>query len=72
MCGVTCEDKMRNKYVRGSNRLASIVQKKREDGLRRFGNVVRSIGTVAVRVVIRMNVEAREGKRKPKIRLRLI
>jgi hypothetical protein len=41
MVGVTREDIIRNKYVRGSIGVASIVDKKRENRLRWFSHVMR-------------------------------
>jgi len=38
----------------------------RENGLRRFGHVMRREDTKAVRVVIKMIVEEKRGRRRPK------
>jgi len=70
------EDKIRIKYIRGSIGVASIVKKIRENRLRWFGSMMSREKTKAVRVVMRMNVERRKGRGKPKIegwiRLRVI
>jgi len=41
MCGVTCEDRIRKKYIRGSIGAASIAENMRENRLRCFGNGIR-------------------------------
>jgi len=63
---VTREDRIRNKYVRGSIGVASIVDYIRENKLRWFGHVMRREETEAVRVVMKLNVEGKRGTERPK------
>jgi len=48
MSGVTKEDRIKNKYVRGSIGVASILDKMRENRLRWFGHVMTRGETKAV------------------------
>jgi hypothetical protein len=66
--GVTREYRIRNKYVRSSIDVVSIVDKMRKNRLRWFGHVMRRKETKAVRVVIKMNIEGKRGRRRPKKR----
>ena len=61
MSGVTREDKIRNKYIRGSIGVASIVDKMRENRLRWLGHVLRREETEAVRLVKEMYVYGKRG-----------
>jgi hypothetical protein len=63
---VTREDRIRNKYVRGSIGVASIVDKIRENKLIWFGHLMRREKTKAAIVVMKMNIEAKRGKARPK------
>ena len=68
MSGVTREDRIKNEYVRGSIGVASIVDKMRENRLRWLGHVMRREETSAVRVVMKMNVEGKRGRGRPKMK----
>jgi hypothetical protein len=69
-------NRIRNKYVRGSIGVASIVNKMRENRLRWFGHVMKRKETKAVRLDMKMNIEGKRGRGKPKtrwlIKLRMI
>jgi len=61
MSEVTRDDRIRNKYVRGSIGVASIVNEMREN---------RREKTKAVRVVMKMNAEGgKKGSGRPKIKM---
>ncbi|KAL4082969.1 hypothetical protein QTP88_023973 [Uroleucon formosanum] len=66
--GVTREDKIKNEYVSGSIGVASIVNKMRENRLKWLGHVMRREETGAVRVVMKMNIEGKRGRGRPKKR----
>jgi hypothetical protein len=68
MSDVTREDRIRNKYVRGSIGVILIVNKMRENRLRWFGNMMRQMETITVKVVMKMNVERKRGRERPKKR----
>jgi hypothetical protein len=55
-------------YVKGSIGLASIVDKIRENRLRWFGHMMKQEETKAVTVVMKMNVEGKYRRRRPKNR----
>jgi hypothetical protein len=63
--GVSREDRIRNKYVRRSIGVESIVDKMRENRLIWFGYVVRREEKNAVRVVLKMNGEGKRGRGRP-------
>jgi hypothetical protein len=65
---MTKEDKIRNEYVRGSINVSTIVNKMRENKFRWFGHVMRQEETKAVRVVMKMNVEGKRRRGRPKKR----
>ncbi|KAL4132087.1 hypothetical protein QTP88_009302 [Uroleucon formosanum] len=68
MSGVTREDRIKDEYVKGSIGIASIVDKMSENRLRWLGYVMRREETSAVRVVMKMNVEMKRGRGRPKKR----
>jgi len=67
MSGVTREDRIRNKCVRDNIGVTSIVVKIKENRLRWFGHVMRREETKAVKVVMKMNVEGKRGRGRPKM-----
>ncbi|KAL4104536.1 hypothetical protein QTP88_019831 [Uroleucon formosanum] len=68
MSGVTREDRIKNEYVRGSIGVASIVDKMRENRLRWLGHVMKREKTSAVIIVMKMNIEGKKGRGRPKKR----
>jgi len=66
MSGVTREDKIWDKYVRGSILVASVVNRMRKNGLRWFGHVMRQKETNAIKVVMKINVKRKKRKREIK------
>jgi len=60
MSGVMREDRIRNEYIRGSIGVAPIVDKMRENRLRRLGHILRREKTEVVLVTKNMSVD---GKR---------
>ncbi|XP_050444261.1 uncharacterized protein LOC126847894 [Adelges cooleyi] len=66
MSAVTGEDRIRKESIRGSLGVASIVEKTRENMLRRFGHVIKRDEAEAVRGVMKINVEGKSEKGRPK------
>ncbi|KAL4135686.1 hypothetical protein QTP88_007282 [Uroleucon formosanum] len=66
MSGVTRENIINNEYVRVSIGVASIVDKVRENKLRWLGHVMRREETSAVRVVMKINIEGKRERGRPK------
>jgi hypothetical protein len=61
MSGVTRKDRIRNKYVRSSIGVVSIVNKMREK-YKWFMHVMRQEETNVVKVVMKMNIEAKRRR----------
>jgi len=59
---------IRDEYGRGSIGVLSIVDKMKENRLRMFGRVMRREETKTVRMVMKMNVEGKRGRGRPKKR----
>jgi len=55
---------IRNKYVRGNIGVTSIVNKLRDNILRRFGHVMRRENSKTVRTPMEMNVERNRKRRR--------
>jgi hypothetical protein len=68
LSGVITEDRIRNEYVRGSIGVATIVDKMRENRLRWFGHLMRRQETKVVRAVMKINVEGKQARVRPKKR----
>jgi hypothetical protein len=69
MSRMTKEDRIRSKYVTVSIDVAAlIVYKMRENRLRWFGHKMRQNKTKTVIVVIKLNVEGKRGRERPKKR----
>jgi len=63
---LTRENRIKNKYVKGSIGVASLVDNMTENRLRWFGCVIRRENLEAVRTVMAMNVEGKRGRGRPK------
>lgn len=57
MIGVTRENKVKNECIRKSIRVASVVDKIRENRFRLFGHEMKKKKLETVRAIIEMNVE---------------
>ncbi|XP_050548275.1 uncharacterized protein LOC126909909, partial [Daktulosphaira vitifoliae] len=62
--GVTREDRIRNKYIRGTIGVVLTVDKMRENRLRWFGHVMRKEESETIRTVIEINVEKKRITKK--------
>ncbi|CAK1594062.1 unnamed protein product [Parnassius mnemosyne] len=65
MCGVTRMDKIRNEYIRGSLKVAPVVEKVRGSRLAWFGHVMRRNESHVTKRVLNMNVEGHTGRGRP-------
>ncbi|CAK1577904.1 unnamed protein product [Parnassius mnemosyne] len=65
MCGVTRMDKIRNEYIRGSLKVAPVVEKVRGSRLAWFGHVMRRNKSHVTKRVLNMNVEGHTGRGRP-------
>jgi len=66
MSGKTTKDRVRNKYIEESIRVASFMDKMRENKLRWFGHVMRREDSGAVRTVMELSVKGRIKRGRPK------
>jgi len=60
------EERIRNKYIRGSIDVVSIIDKMRENRLRWFGLVMKREDLKAVRTVMELRVNGKRGRGRPK------
>ncbi|PZC79184.1 hypothetical protein B5X24_HaOG216748 [Helicoverpa armigera] len=68
MCGVTRMDRVRNEYIRGSLKVAPVLEKLRGNRLSWYGHVMRRNESHVVRMVMSMNVDGYSGRGRPKKR----
>jgi len=62
MSGEPRKDRIRNKYVRDSTGIVSVVNKMKENRLRWSGHMTRRNKTSKSREVMKMNVEGKRGR----------
>ena len=68
MCGVTRMDKVRNEFIRGSLKVAPVIEKVKENRLSWYGHVMRRDDTHETKRVMSMNIDGWRGRGRPKKR----
>ncbi|KAJ8734232.1 hypothetical protein PYW07_014783 [Mythimna separata] len=68
MCGVTRMDKVRNKCIRGSFKVAPVTEKVEENRLFWYGHVKRRDETHVTKRVLNLHVDGWRGRGRPKKR----
>lgn len=68
MCGVTRMDKIRNEYIRGSLKVAPVIDKMRGNRLTWYGHVMRRNECYVGKKVLNLNVDGYVGRGRPKKR----
>ncbi|KAG7310779.1 hypothetical protein JYU34_003595 [Plutella xylostella] len=66
MCGVTRKDRIRNEYIRGSMKVAPIVEKMKSHRLSWFGHVMRREDDYVTKKVLEMRPEGRRKRGRPR------
>ena len=68
MCGVTRRDRIRNDLIRGTTKVTEVSKKLQERRLQWYGHVMRKDEEYVGRRMMRLEVEGRRGRGRPKTR----